>query len=226
MAATTQTRRRLLQTGAGALAAATVARAGTAPSASARFNPPNLPQGEVRLFAADYAPAGWRLAPATGRGLMGSGAVPDGPTRQVGDKGDGTAVREADHDPSALPLTYLVVADPETAIQEMIGEVRSFPYNPPPRDWFVCDGRELKISGHTALFAVIGPAFGGDGQQTFALPDLQSRTPIASGDASGIPPAPFAASRHNLAPGTSPRQPRLHLNYCIARQGEFPARSR
>jgi microcystin-dependent protein len=223
--ATKQTRRRLLQSGAGALAAATVARAGNAPTASAKSNPPNLPQGEVRLFAADYVPSGWKQAPGTGRGLMGSGAVPDGPTRHVGDKGDGAAIRQADHDPSALPLTYLVVEDSQTAIQEMIGEVRAFPYNPPPQGWYACDGRELKLSTHVALFAVIGPAFGGDGQQTFKLPDLQSRTPLAAGDAPGIPESPFAVGRQNLAPGTSPRQPRLHVNYCIAHQGEFPARS-
>jgi microcystin-dependent protein len=234
MAASKQTRRRLFEAGAGALAAVTVAKAGGADlaaaaptaSASAGANPPNLPPGEVRLFAGNFVPQGWKLAPATGRGLMGSGAIPEGPTRHLGEKGDGAAVREADHGPSVLPLIYLVLADPQTAVQEMLGEVRAFPYNPPPKGWWSCDGRELKIGEHAALFSIIETAFGGDGKATFALPDLRGRTPIASGDAPGIPPAPFAAGRQNLAPGTSKRQPRLHVDYAISHSGPYPSRSR
>lgn len=232
MPESTQTRRRLLQTGAGALAAAAVARAGgagpalAAPTATAANSyPSGLLQGEVRLFAGNFVPTGWERAPAVARGLMGSGAVPGGPTRHLGEKGDGAALHEADHAPSALPLTYLRVADPEAAIREMIGEVRAFSFERPPRGWCLCDGRELHINLHGALFSVLGTAFGGDGRATFAVPDLRSRTPLASGEAAGIPAAPFGAGRHDLAPGNDERPPRLHLNYSIALQGEYPTRT-
>jgi microcystin-dependent protein len=55
-----------------------------------------------------------------------------------------------------------------------------------PRDWHLCDGTLLEIAQYEALFSVLGVAWGGDGQRTFALPDLQGRVPISAGQGSGL----------------------------------------
>ncbi|HEX4853078.1 phage tail protein [Arenimonas sp.] len=70
--------------------------------------------------------------------------------------------------------------------QPYIGEIRLFPYNFAPRDWIDCDGRLLPISQYDALFALIGTTYGGDGQSTFALPDLRGRLPIHQGTGPGL----------------------------------------
>jgi microcystin-dependent protein len=62
-----------------------------------------------------------------------------------------------------------------------IGEIRAFAFNMVPKDWHKCDGTLLQIQQYSALFSLIGIAFGGDGVKTFALPNLQSRTIIGSG---------------------------------------------
>jgi microcystin-dependent protein len=55
-----------------------------------------------------------------------------------------------------------------------------FGFNFNPRNWAKCDGQLLSISQNTALFSLLGTIYGGDGQTTFALPDLRGRTPIQS----------------------------------------------
>ena len=62
-----------------------------------------------------------------------------------------------------------------------IGEIRLFAGSFAPAGWAFCDGRILPISENETLFQLLGTGFGGDGQQTFALPDLRSRVPIHFG---------------------------------------------
>jgi microcystin-dependent protein len=69
-----------------------------------------------------------------------------------------------------------------------IGELRPFPYNFAPRGWAFCDGQILAISQNTALFSILGTTYGGNGQTTFALPDLRSRSPIHTGQGPGLSP--------------------------------------
>ncbi|WP_334072375.1 MULTISPECIES: tail fiber protein [Paenibacillus] len=59
-----------------------------------------------------------------------------------------------------------------------IGEIRLFPYNTGVNGWIYCAGQELPIAGNTALFAIIGNKFGGDGKRTFAVPDLRGYEPL------------------------------------------------
>ena len=59
-----------------------------------------------------------------------------------------------------------------------IGEIRMFGGNFAPAGWAFCDGSLLPISENDALFNLIGTTYGGDGQSTFALPDLRSRIPV------------------------------------------------
>ena len=69
-----------------------------------------------------------------------------------------------------------------------IGEIGLFAGNFAPRGWALADGQLLNISQHSALFSVIGTTYGGDGETTFALPDLQGRTAVHPGSAGpGMP---------------------------------------
>lgn len=65
--------------------------------------------------------------------------------------------------------------------QPFIGEIRMFGGNFAPVGWSFCNGAILPIDQNDALFNLIGTTYGGDGQTTFALPDLQSRVPIHVG---------------------------------------------
>src|SRR5215211_2706834 len=67
-----------------------------------------------------------------------------------------------------------------------IGEIRIFAGNFAPAGWAFCDGQLMPISENDVLFTLIGTTYGGDGQETFALPDLQGRVPIHAGTSGGI----------------------------------------
>jgi microcystin-dependent protein len=62
--------------------------------------------------------------------------------------------------------------------EPFIGEIKMFGGNFAPRGWASCDGQLMSIAQNDALFALIGTIYGGDGQTTFALPDLRGRVPI------------------------------------------------
>jgi len=62
-----------------------------------------------------------------------------------------------------------------------VGEIRMFGGNFAPAGWFFCDGSLLPISEYETLFNLIGTTFGGDGQETFAVPDLRGRFPLHMG---------------------------------------------
>lgn len=62
-----------------------------------------------------------------------------------------------------------------------LGEIRLFGGNFEPAGWMICDGRLLPISEFDALFALIGTTYGGDGQETFAIPNLLGRVPVHQG---------------------------------------------
>lgn len=66
-----------------------------------------------------------------------------------------------------------------------IGEVRLFAGNFAPRSWMLCQGQSLSIAEWTPLYAIIGTMYGGDGQQTFNLPDLRGRRAVHSGNSAG-----------------------------------------
>lgn len=66
--------------------------------------------------------------------------------------------------------------------QPYIGEIRIFAGNFPPAGWAFCDGAIVAISENDTLFNLIGTTYGGDGQSTFALPDLRSRFPVHFGN--------------------------------------------
>jgi len=66
--------------------------------------------------------------------------------------------------------------------QPYVGEIRMFAGNFAPAGWMFCEGQLLPISENETLFQLIGTTYGGDGQSTFALPDLRGRLPIHQGN--------------------------------------------
>jgi microcystin-dependent protein len=67
-----------------------------------------------------------------------------------------------------------------------LAEIRLFAGNFEPRDWMFCDGRELRISDYTALYALLGTNYGGNGYTTFCLPDLRGRVAVGAGQGTGL----------------------------------------
>lgn len=66
--------------------------------------------------------------------------------------------------------------------QPYVGEIRIFAGNFAPAGWMFCEGQLLPISENETLFQLIGTTYGGDGQSTFALPDLRGRIPLHMGN--------------------------------------------
>lgn len=69
--------------------------------------------------------------------------------------------------------------------QPYVGEIRIFAGNFAPYGWAMCDGATIAISDNDTLFSLIGTTYGGDGQNTFQLPDLRGRVPVHRGTTSG-----------------------------------------
>ena len=139
-----------------------------------------------------------------------------------------------------------------SASEPFLGQITLFAGNFAPRGWALCDGQVLTIAQNTALFALLGTTYGGDGHTTFALPDLRGRTVIHEGTGPGLTGRPLgqktgveqvtltqaqlAAHNHTLPPdnetydtgGDQPHtnmQPSLVLNRIIGLQGLYPSYS-
>lgn len=72
--------------------------------------------------------------------------------------------------------------------EPFLGEIRIFAGNFAPNGWALCNGQSLSITQNTALFAILGTTYGGNGIETFALPNLQGRVPVHTGS---LPPLDF-----------------------------------
>ena len=89
----------------------------------------------------------------------------------------------------SLVLNYCISAFgvfPNMNDQPFVGEIRVFGFNFDPLGWFRCDGQLLSIAENDVLFALIGTTYGGDGQNTFAVPDLRGRKPIHKGQSLNV----------------------------------------
>jgi microcystin-dependent protein len=91
----------------------------------------------------------------------------------------------------SLPLFLLITAftignfTRASAQSPFIGEIRMFAGNFAPAGWAFCDGQLLSIPDNSALVSILGTVYGGDGETSFALPDLRGRVPVHAGNASG-----------------------------------------
>lgn len=74
------------------------------------------------------------------------------------------------------------------SVDPFIGEIAMFAGNFAPNGWAFCNGQLLSIASNTALFSLIGTYYGGDGETTFALPDLRGRVPLHHGTGPGLTP--------------------------------------
>ena len=69
-----------------------------------------------------------------------------------------------------------------------LGQIQPFGFNFAPRGWALCQGQSMSIAQNTALFSLLGTIYGGNGQTTFQLPDLQGRMAIGQGSGRGLTP--------------------------------------
>lgn len=69
---------------------------------------------------------------------------------------------------------------------QFVAEIRIFGFNFAPTGWALCNGQILPISQNTALFSLLGTTYGGNGQSTFALPDMQGNAPMQPGQGPGL----------------------------------------
>jgi microcystin-dependent protein len=88
----------------------------------------------------------------------------------------------------SLPMNHIIAVSGESPQSDsigsggtLLGEVSMFAGNFAPRGWALADGQLLPISQHDALFSLLGTIYGGDGETTFALPDLRGRTAVHNG---------------------------------------------
>jgi len=70
--------------------------------------------------------------------------------------------------------------------EPFLGMIAIYGFNFAPRGWAMCNGQILPIAQNTALFSLLGTTYGGNGQTTFALPDLRSRVPLHFGQGPGL----------------------------------------
>ena len=69
---------------------------------------------------------------------------------------------------------------------QFLAEIRIFPFNFPPTGWAFCNGQIMPLSQNTALFALLGTTYGGDGKSTFALPNMLDNAPMQPGQGQGL----------------------------------------
>ena len=153
----------------------------------------------------------------------------------------GTSQTFDNYQPS-LPVTYMICVQgifPSQnggSGQDFMGRVVPFAGNYAPTDYLPADGRLLPIAQYDALFALIGTTYGGDGQTTFALPDLRGRTIIGASTAEpvgtlvGSPTVSLSNDQTpnglgNLVQPFDNREPSLALNYLIALFGIYPTQN-
>jgi microcystin-dependent protein len=89
-----------------------------------------------------------------------------------------------------------------------LGQIEAFPYSFAPRNWLPCQGQLLSIAQNAALFSLLGTTYGGNGIQTFALPDLQGRVAMGQGNGAGLTPRVIGETEgevnHTILPSEMP----------------------
>lgn len=109
--------------------------------------------------------------------------------------------------------------------EPFIGEIKIFGFNFAPRGYMLCAGQIISIAQNTALFSLIGTIYGGNGQTTFALPDLQGRMPIGQGSGPGLPSYTIGErSGHTTVTLISTNLP-AHIHTLVSAQVKLQANS-
>jgi microcystin-dependent protein len=76
-------------------------------------------------------------------------------------------------------------------MEPFLGEIKIFAFDYAPKDWALCDGRQLSIQQNNALYSLLGVTYGGDGRTVFNLPNLMDNIPIGMGNGPGLTPRPL-----------------------------------
>ncbi|KRD08899.1 hypothetical protein ASE21_13680 [Flavobacterium sp. Root901] len=116
-----------------------------------------------------------------------------------------------------------------------LGSIMAFGFTFNPRGWQTCSGQFISISQNSALFALLGTTYGGNGQTTFALPDLRGRSMVGVGNGPGLTPIVYGQvggtenmtltlnnmpmHNHQLLPGTGAGQVNVATNALAATGG-------
>ena len=87
-----------------------------------------------------------------------------------------------------LVLCLNVISASLASAEPFVGEIRMFAGNYAPRDWAFCNGQILPIAEYVTLYSLLGTTYGGDGVNTFGLPDLRGRVPLHAGTGPGLTP--------------------------------------
>jgi microcystin-dependent protein len=106
-----------------------------------------------------------------------------------------------------------------------LSEIRIFAFNYAPKSWAMCNGQILAIAQNQALFSLLGTTFGGNGVQTFGLPNLQGRVPAHFGNGVGLSPRvmgeTYGEEVHTLIIGEMPN----HMHLAMANSTDATALS-
>jgi microcystin-dependent protein len=124
------------------------------------------------------------------------------------------------------------------ATSPYLSEIQMFAFQFPPKNWAQCNGQTLAIAQNQALFSLLGTTYGGNGQTTFQLPDLRSRTPLSMGQLSGgqnyslgqrageenhsLTGTEMAAHNHNMMASTNTADLPNADGNLLAKNGSFP----
>ena len=122
-------------------------------------------------------------------------------------------------------IMMFAVMQTAQAQESMIAEVKLFAGNFAPRGWAFCQGQILQISQNQALFSLLGTTYGGDGRNTFALPDLRGSVPVGTGNSDRFGDTKLG-NKGQITNGAEKKNTgTLGMNYIICIQGIFPSRS-
>ena len=133
----------------------------------------------------------------------------------------------------ALMTSVVRPVEAACADEPYLGEICTFLFDFCPKGFLVAEGQLLSINQNQALFALLGTSFGGDGQTTFAVPDLQGRTAVGTGQGVDLPNIALGQTGGNATTATvlaggfpvpATQLPFVGLTHCIAVQGVFPSR--
>lgn len=103
--------------------------------------------------------------------------------------------------------------------EPFLAEIKMFAGNFAPRGWAFCNGQILSIAQNTALFSLLGTTYGGNGQTTFALPNLQSRSPVHAGQGPGLSSIDLGQVGGSEAVTLTQAQMPAHSHLASANQG-------
>ena len=111
-------------------------------------------------------------------------------------------------------------------LEPFLGEIMLFAGNFAPKGWMACAGQSLPIAQYSALYAILGTMYGGDGGTvSFRLPDLRNAVPVGAGhDRAGNYRILGEYRVNSLSSHGTAAIATLGLNYCIAVEGVFPPR--